>query len=131
MKSSKDDKYYEYIVVYFGDLAICMKDPQAFCDTIKEKYKLKLKELDQSITILDVDIPEIKMEANQRKYVENNFESYEKMFGSKPKKTRTPLIAGEHPENDLSEFCDQAQIKQYQITNNSLTANLAFWIGEI
>ena len=114
MKSSKDDKYYEYIAVFFDDLAICMKDPQAFGDTLKERYKLKLKELDQSITILDVDIPEMKMEPNPRKYVETNFESYEKMFGSKPKKTRTPLIAGEHPENDLSEFCDQDQIKQYQ-----------------
>ena len=36
------------------------------------------------------------------------------MFGSKPKKTRTPLMAGNHPENDLPEFCDQDQIKQYQ-----------------
>ena len=36
------------------------------------------------------------------------------MFGSKPKKTRTPPMAGDHPENDLSEFCDQEQIKQYQ-----------------
>ena len=36
------------------------------------------------------------------------------MFGSKPKKTRTQLMAGDHPENDLSEFCDQDQIKQYQ-----------------
>ena len=36
------------------------------------------------------------------------------MFGNKPKKTRTPLMAGEHPEKDLSEFCDQDQIKQYQ-----------------
>ena len=78
MKSSKDDKYSEYIAVYFDDLSICMKDPQAFGDTLKERYKLKLKELDQSITILDVDIPEMKMEPNPRKYVENNFESYEK-----------------------------------------------------
>ena len=36
------------------------------------------------------------------------------MFGSKPKKTRTPLMAGDHPEKDLSEFCDQDQIKRYQ-----------------
>ena len=36
------------------------------------------------------------------------------MFGEKPKKTRTPLVAGDHPETDLSEFCDQDQIKQYQ-----------------
>ena len=36
------------------------------------------------------------------------------MFGEKPKKARTSLIAGDHPETDLSEFCDQDQIKQYE-----------------
>ena len=36
------------------------------------------------------------------------------MIGSTPKKTRTPLMPGDHPENDLSAFCDQDQIKQYQ-----------------
>ena len=43
MKSSKDGSHYEYIVAYVDDLAICMKDPKSFCDTLKEKYKLKLK----------------------------------------------------------------------------------------
>ena len=43
MKSSKDDSHYEYIAAYVDDLAICMKDPKSFCDTLKEKYKLKLK----------------------------------------------------------------------------------------
>ena len=42
MKSSKDD-HYEYIAAYVDDLAICMKDPKAFCDTLEEKCKLKLK----------------------------------------------------------------------------------------
>ena len=42
MKSTKDGNHYEYIAVYVNDLAICMKDPKAFCDTLKEKYKLKL-----------------------------------------------------------------------------------------
>ena len=43
MRSSKDGTHYEYIAVYVDDLAICMKDPQAFCDTLKGKYLLKLK----------------------------------------------------------------------------------------
>ena len=43
MKSSKDDNHYEYIAVYVDYLAVCMKDPKAFCDTLKEKYKLILK----------------------------------------------------------------------------------------
>ena len=41
MKSSKDDNHYEDIAVYIDDLAICMKDPHAFCDTLTEKYKLQ------------------------------------------------------------------------------------------
>ena len=43
MRSSKDASHYEYIAVYVDDLAIYMKDPKSFCDTLKEKYKLKLK----------------------------------------------------------------------------------------
>ena len=43
MRSSKDGTHYEYRAVYVDDLAICMKDPQSFCDTLKEEYKLKLK----------------------------------------------------------------------------------------
>ena len=43
MKSSKDGSHYEYLAVYVDDLAICMKDPKSFCDTLKEKYKLSLK----------------------------------------------------------------------------------------
>ena len=37
------------------------------------------------------------------------------MFGEKPKKARTPIVAGDHPVTGLSEFWDQDQIKQYQI----------------
>ena len=62
MKSSKDGSHYEYIAVYVDDLAICMKDPKSFCDTLKEKYKLKLKGVFQSIITLDVDTLEMKME---------------------------------------------------------------------
>ena len=42
------------------------------------------------------------------------------MFGEKPKKTRIPLVAGDHPETDLSEFCDQDQIKQFQMVVGQL-----------
>ena len=42
------------------------------------------------------------------------------MFGEKPKKTRTPLVAGDHPENDLSDFCHQDQIKEYQTIDGQL-----------
>ena len=37
MKSSKDDNHYEYIAVYVDESAVCMKDPQAFYDTLRER----------------------------------------------------------------------------------------------
>ena len=89
MKSSKDESQYEYIAVNVEDLAIC-KDPQAFCDTLKEKYKLKLKKLDQSITILDKDIPGMKMEPF--------LQIQENMLEKSLSHLKT--------ENDLSDFCD-------------------------
>ena len=117
MKSSKDGSHYKYIAVYVDDLAICMKDPKAFCDTLKEKYKLKLK----GVGPINYDLgcgytrdEHGTLVADPRKYVDKILESYEKTVGEKPKKSKTPLVGGDHPESDISDFCNQDQIKQYQ-----------------
>ena len=117
MKSSKDGSHYEYVAVYVDDLAISMKDPKSFCDTLKEKYKLKLKGVGPINYHLGCGYTRDEdgtLVADPRKYVEKILESYEKTFGEKPKKTKTPLVGGDHPESDISDFCDQDQIKQYQ-----------------
>ena len=41
MRSSKDGTHYESIPVYVDGIAICMKDPQAFCDTLNQVYKIE------------------------------------------------------------------------------------------
>ena len=117
MKSSKDGSHYEYIAVYVDGLAICMKDPKSFCDTLKKKYKLKLKGVGPINYHLGCGYTrddDGTLVADPRKYVEKILESYAKTFGEKPKKTKTPLVGGDHPESDISYFCDQDQIKQYQ-----------------
>ena len=117
MKSSKDGSHYEYIAVYVDDLAICMKDPKSFCETLKEKYKLKLKGVGPINYHLGCGYTRDEdgtLVADPRKYVEKILESYEKPFGEKPKKIKTPLVGGDQPESDISDFCDQDQIKQYQ-----------------
>ena len=38
-----------------------MQDAQAFCDTLKEKNKLKIKGVGPISTVWDVDTPEMKM----------------------------------------------------------------------
>ena len=98
MKLSKDGTHYEYIAVYVNDFPICMQDPQPFHDTLKEKYKLKLKGVGPISYHLgcgytrDEDGTHV---ADPRKYVAKILESYEKMFGEKPKKTRTPVVAAD------------------------------------
>ena len=117
IRSSKDGTHYEYIAVYLDDLAICMKTPQVFHDTLKEEYKVKLKGIGPLSYHLDCGYTRDEdgtLVADPRKYADKILESYERMFGEKPKKTRSPLVAGDHPKTDLSELCDQDQIKQYQ-----------------
>ena len=85
MESSKDGNHYEYIAVYGDDLAICMKDPKAFCDTLKEMYKLKLKGVGLISYHLGCGYTRDEdgtLFADPRKDVERILESYERLFGS-------------------------------------------------
>ena len=94
------------IAVYVDDLAICMEDSHAFCDTLMEVYKLKLKGIGPLSYHLGCGYTRDEdgtLVADPRNYVDRIRESYEKMFQEKPKK-RTPLIAGDLPETDLAEF---------------------------
>ena len=108
---------YEYIVVYVDDLAIAAKDPQAFCNELKEKYNLKLKgvgPLEYHLGCTYKKDPDGTLAADPRRYVNKILESYERMFNEKPRKSRPPLEGGDHPELDTSELCDDHQTKQFQ-----------------
>ena len=107
----------EYIAVYVDDLAIAAKDPQAFCNELKEKYNLKLKgvgPLEYHLGCTYKKDPDGTLAADPRKYVNKILESYERMFNEKPRKSRPPLEGGDHPELDTSELCDDHQTKQFQ-----------------
>ena len=108
---------YEYIAVYVDDLAIAAKDPQAFCHELKKKYNLKLKgvgPLEYHLGCTYKKDPDGTLAADPRTYVNMIFESYERMFKEKPRKSRPPLEGGDHPELDTSELCDEHQTKQFQ-----------------
>ena len=86
MKLSKEGTHYEYIAVYVDNSAIYMQDPQAFCDTPKEKYELKLKgvgAISYHIGCGYTRDKDVALVADTRKYVGKFLESYEKMFGEK------------------------------------------------
>ena len=108
---------YEYIAVYVDDLAIAAKDPQAFCNELKEKCNLNLKgvgSLEYHLGCTYKKDPDGTLAADPRRYVNKILESNERMFKEKPRKSRPPLEGGDHPELDTSELCDDHQTKQFQ-----------------
>ena len=108
---------YEYIAVYVDDLAVAAKDPQSFCNELKEKYNLKLKGVGPLESHLGCEYkkdPDGTLAADPRRYYNKILESYERMFKEKPRKSRPPLEGGDHPELDTSELCDDHQTKQFQ-----------------
>ena len=117
MRPEQGGTCYEYIAVYVDDLAIAAKDPQAFCNEFKKKYKLKLKgvgPLEYHLGCTYKKDPDGTLAADPRRYVNKILESYERMFKEKPRKSRPPLEGGDHPELDTSELCDEHQTKQFQ-----------------
>ena len=108
---------YEYIAVYVDDLAIAAKDPQAFCNELKKRYNLKLKgvgHLEYHLGCTYKKDPDRTLAADPRGYVNKILESYERMFKEKPRKSRTSLEGGDHPEIDTPELCDEHQTNQFQ-----------------
>jgi hypothetical protein len=100
------------------DLAMAMKNPQAFIDILEQKYKFKLKGTGPISVHLGMDF--IRDDDNTlcispTKYIDKLVKTYEKLFGESPKQVVTsPLEKGDHPEVDTSELLDAKGIQLYQ-----------------
>ncbi|KAL7570518.1 hypothetical protein ACA910_004294 [Epithemia clementina (nom. ined.)] len=116
MRPSKDGKVYEYIAVYVDDLAIVAKDPAEICQILRDKFKFKLKgdgPLEYHLGCGYWRDPDGTLVADPKKYIETMMEWYEKEFGEKPKKMKTPLEPGDHPEIDESPECSEKDQSRY------------------
>src|SRR5687767_13570290 len=100
----KNGDIYEYVGVYVDDLAMAMKDPQTFTDTLMNKYKLKLNGTGEIKFHLGCDFFRDKdgtLCMAPHKYIDKIISNYECLFGCKPKCTTwSPLEKGDHPETD-------------------------------
>ena len=104
----KNGEIYEYIAVYVDDLAIAAKDPAAIVKTLTEVYSFKLKGTGSIAFHLGLDFTRDEdgtLCFRPKKYISKMTDSFERMFGSKPKMVyHSPLEKGDHPEMDVSEF---------------------------
>ena len=97
MKPMDDRQAYEYIAVYVDDLCVASKDPGKIFQTLKNKYKFKLKgygPLDYHLGCSYKQDPDGTLVADPSKIIE----SYERMFSTGPKKAR-PLWKQETIQN--------------------------------
>jgi hypothetical protein len=115
LRKGKRDLY-EYIAVYVDDLAMVMEDPKDFCDTLRNKFNLKLKgdgPLEYHLGCGYHRDPDGTLVADPKRYVEKILEYYEHTFNIKPRKVKTPLEPGDHPELDTSELCNEEDTRTY------------------
>ena len=108
---------YEYLAVYVDDLLIVMKDPAEFCKTLKETYHFKMKgdgPLDYHLGMNYIRESDGTLKQIPQKYIEKMMASYEAMFKEQPKKAKTPLEKGDHPEIDTSELLDSEGVTKFQ-----------------
>ncbi len=110
---------YEYIAVYVDDLAIVSKNPASITDTLQKKYKFKLKGTGPISFHLGCDFYRDDtgiLCAAPKKYIQKISESYLRIFGERPKTKGifSPLVRGDHPEIDDSDFLNDEGITNYQ-----------------
>ena len=111
------DGYYEYIATYVDDLTIGSKKPQVILDYLQEQAKFKLKGSDRIHYLLGCDYwrdDEGVLCSAPKKYIRKMEDTYERLFGEKPKHCKTPLEPNSHPELDTTEFCNEEETKIYQ-----------------
>ncbi len=120
----KNGDVYEYIGVYVDDLAFALKDPQTFIDTLRNKYKFKIKEAGSIEFHLGINFlrdSDGTLRIEPKKFLERLSQTYERHFGCKPNaKPSSPLEKGDHPEVDTSELCTPEDTSKYQSLIGSL-----------
>ena len=107
----KDQSCYEMVAVYVDDLALGMKDPEAFLSVLTNKYKFKLKGLGPISFHLGCDFNRDQdgtLCMSPQQYIDRMATEYERMFGTKPHtRVTSPLEKNDHPETDDSELLDK------------------------
>ena len=92
--------HYEYLVVYVDDLGIASMSPDSIIETLENRYGFSLKGTGPTTYHLGIDVYRDGhgiLCIAPKKYIDKMLESYERMFGAKPKLFSSPLESGDHP----------------------------------
>ena len=114
----RNEDHYEYVAVYIDDLAIAMKDPQAFIDILVLDHKFKLKGTGDIAYHLGCDFfrdDDGTFCMAPIKYIEKMADNYKRLFGCKPRTVyASPLEKNDHPELDTTDLLDEHDVTVYK-----------------
>ena len=93
-----------------------MEDPQAFFDTLINKYKYKLKGVGDLKYHLGADFkrdPDGTLQMSPESYIKRMLENFERMFGKAPFKYSCPMEKDDSPELDTTDELDEVDKRKY------------------
>lgn len=120
IRPSPDGTVYKYIATYVDDLCIIAKDPELLLEQLKgDPNNFDLKGLGPVNFHLGCGFKRDSdgiLCMTPCRYVKKMVEAYKRMFGEKPndKNIKSPLVKGDNPELDTSEFLNEDGIEKYQ-----------------
>ena len=113
----RNGNIYEYIAVYVDNLAIsAARNPKEIYDCLMKDYKYKLKGVGKLEFHLGCNFKRDEhgvLTFRPTKYIEKMMGAYEKMHGTKPKESTSPLEKNDHPELDESEILSEEDQTKY------------------
>ena len=118
---------YEYVASYVDDLCYVVSDPKKFLANLKDNkvYNFDLKGSGEFNFHLGCGFVQDRtniMCMDAERYVDKMWDNYNKLFPDSPiqKRYRQPLETNDHPELDVTAFCDEDKTEIYQYLIGSI-----------
>jgi hypothetical protein len=108
--------HHEFVCVCVDDLAVMMKDPNAFFEELRQR-KCKLKGVGDISYHLGGDFcrdPDGTLAWGAKTHCKRVVNQCESIFGSPPKECTSPIDEDDHPELDIPAKANSEEIKQHQ-----------------
>ena len=115
IKSSEDNKRYEYIATYVDDIIIVAEEPTKYLEIIKSKFPIRnIEELPEYYLGNNLEIRKNKtIKVHSKKYITEIIRRYEKQYGTL-KKHNVPSTPSDHPELDDTPLLNEEGRRHYQ-----------------
>ena len=117
----KTKDVYEYVASFVDDLCFCVVNPESFLEELQSNSVHDFKLKSSGVVNFHLGCGFVRdstgtlcMDAGR--YVDKMCDNYNRLFPGSPisKRHRQPLKTNDHPELDVSAFCDDDNIEIYQ-----------------